>query len=114
MPPYTEPPLMNASDGITPVLSYMAGQIPMLPNLILLTLFFIIALSGIGASQRRTGKADYMGWFVIASVITLVVGIIMFLIDGFLPLFSLVVITVVSIMMFFVYFILKSVEQSYF
>lgn len=95
MPLYTLP---NATNGTDAILQQTIEQVPFLPPLLLLFVFFVVFLGGIARQRLRTGTADYSMWAVIASLSIFMLSLIMSVLSGFIRLDVLVIVVAVTIM----------------
>ena len=89
--------LPNATSGIDAILVQTINIFPAFTPLLLLFVFFVVFLGGIGRQKQRTGTADYPVWSVIASLSMLMVSLILSISAGYIRLDWLVIVVVITI-----------------
>ncbi len=89
--------LPNATSGMDAILIQTINIFPAFTPLLLLFVFFVVFLGGIGRQKLRTGTADYPVWSVIASLSMLMVALILSIVSGFIRLDWLVIVVVITI-----------------
>ena len=94
MPLYEFP---NATSGADNFLVETASVIPSFIPLLLIFVFFVVFLGGIGRQKARTGSADYAMWAVIASLSTFMLSLIMSTATGIIDVITLVIVVVITI-----------------
>ena len=90
--------LPNNTSGMDQILVDTVTAVPSFAPLLLVFVFFVVFLGGIGRQKLRTGTADYSMWCVIASLSTFMITLIMSTISGIIRLDVLVIVTAVTIM----------------
>jgi hypothetical protein len=93
----TLPSDMNQSGGLEQILIYVVNNIPLLPNLILFFIFLIISIGGYSIESKRREGANILVWFAIASYMVSVLSLVLFLTDGIINLYVVVLTIVLSI-----------------
>lgn len=88
----------NATSGVDNFLVETMTQVPSFTPLLLVFVFFVVFLGGIGKQKARTGTADYPLWAVIASMCTFMLSLIMSTITGIIRLDWLIIVVVVTIL----------------
>jgi len=91
--------LYTLPNATTPdsILVQVVTTLPSFTPLLLLFVFFVIFLGGIGRQKARLGTADYPMWSVVASLACLMVALLMSVISGVIKLDWLVIVVVVTI-----------------
>lgn len=89
--------LPNATSGLDEILIETAEAVPSLIPLLLLFVFFVVFLGGVGLQTKRIGTADYPIWSVIASLSTFLVALLLSVTEGFINITWLVVVVVITI-----------------
>lgn len=92
MPNYTLLSEINATTGIDSVLVSMANDIPFLFPSILIAVFFAMLLIGMFYNEKRTGNSNFFKWASVSSTITTFGALVLFLIDGLIPLSTIVLV----------------------
>ena len=88
--------LPNSTTGLDSIAIQTAATTPLVPFL-LVFVFFIVFLGGIGKQKLRGGTADYPMWSVVASLATFLVAILMTVVEGLIRIDWLVIIIVITI-----------------
>ena len=102
--------LPNSTSGLDQIVKDVIGVIPSFPPLILLFVFLVVVLGGISRQKIRTGSADYPMWFVIASISTLLVSLLMSVTSGIIRLDWLSIVVVITIFSAVWFFLSKRSE----
>lgn len=89
--------LSNSTVGMDNILVDTVSAVPAFTPLLLLFVFFLVFLSGVGKQQAKTGSADYPMWATVASMATFMIALIMTLVEGIIRLEWLVIVVVVTI-----------------
>lgn len=92
--------LPNATDGLDSILVETVREIPFLSTLLLLFIWFVVMLGGIGLQSRRLGTADYPMWSVVASLAVFLVALLMSVTSGLIRIDALVITFVITIFSF--------------
>lgn len=87
----------NATGGMDDILVQSASAMSSITPLLLLFTFFVVAIGGIWRQSLRTGTADYSMWFVIASLLTFLLALMMSVIEGLINITTLVIVVVITI-----------------
>lgn len=83
--------------GIDNILIDTIASVPAFTPLLLLFVFFVVFLGGIGKQKARTGTADYPMWATVASISMFITALIMTLAEGIIRLEWLVIVVVITI-----------------
>lgn len=89
----------NMSDGMTVLLVYandLTGGL--LVSLILFAFFLVVMLGSYYSQQRVSGTANFPGSFAVAGYVTTVLAVLMSLVDGFVPSYTIIICVVVSVL----------------
>lgn len=78
--------LPNSTEGLDEILVETASAVSGFIPLLLLFTYSIVLFTGIGLQKARSGFADYSMWSVVASMSTLLVGLVLSVINGFMRL----------------------------
>jgi len=89
--------LPNATTGADDILVQTVTAVPGIASLLLVFVFFVVFLGGVGRQKARSGTADYPMWSVTASLSTFLVALIMSLVAGLINLDWLIIVTVITI-----------------
>jgi len=89
--------LPNATSGLDEILIDTATSVTGLIPLLLLFVFFVVFLGGVGLQTKRLGTADYPLWSVVASISTFLVTLLMSVKEGFINITWLAVVIVITI-----------------
>lgn len=89
--------LPNNTTGMDQILVDTATAVPSLIPLLLLFVFFLVFLGGVGRQKARTGEADYAMWSVVASLSMYMIALVMSVIEGLIRLDWLIIVTAVTI-----------------
>ena len=89
--------LPNSTAGLDAIAVQTATAVPSLVPLLLVFVFFVVFLGGIGRQNLRGGSADYPMWSVVASLSTFMVAILMTVVEGLIHVDWLIIITVITI-----------------
>jgi len=89
--------LPNSTEGLDAIAVQTATAVPGLTPFLLVFVFFVVFLGGIGRQNLKGGTADYPMWAVTASLATFLVAILMTVIEGLIRLDWLIIITVITI-----------------
>jgi len=89
--------LPNATTGADEILKETITAVPQIPSLILVFVFLIVFLGGVGRQKRRDRDVDYAMWSVVASLSTFLIALIMSIVEGIINLDVLIVVTVITI-----------------
>lgn len=89
--------LPNNTTNLDQIIVQTATAVPGLAPLLLVFVFFVVLLGGTSLEKLRKGTADYPMWFVIASLSTLMIAVLMTPITGIIKLEWYVIIIVVTI-----------------
>jgi hypothetical protein len=89
--------LPNNTTGMDDILVQSALAMHSIIPLFLMFIFFTIWVGGIWRQSIKTGAVDPSLWCVIASISTFLVALLMSVVEGLIPLPSLIIITVVTI-----------------
>jgi hypothetical protein len=87
----------NKTTGMDDILVQSATAMSSIVPLLLLFVFFVIVIGGIWRQSLRTGTADYSMWFVIASLVTFLLALMMSVIEGLIRIEYLVIVVVITI-----------------
>ena len=90
--------LPNETSGIDAILVSTVTAMPAFVPLLLFFVFFVVVLGGITRQKLRTGTADYSMWFVIGSLATFMISLIMTTITGLIRLDWLIIVTAITIL----------------
>lgn len=88
----------NYTTGADDILVTTAQSVQVLPIMILVFTYLLVALGGSSNQKRRIGTADYPFWFVLAGVATTMLALIFTLGGGFIDLLTLGAVVSVTIM----------------
>ena len=89
--------LPNATSGMDEILVETVTAVPAFIPLLLLFVFFVVFLGGVGRQKARTGTADYAMWATVASMSMFMITLIMTLVEGIIRLDWLVIVIVITI-----------------
>jgi len=91
--------LPNATnlDGIILQLSGENGATPFLVPMILFFVFMVVFLGGVIRQKTRIGTSDYSAWAVLASISTLLIGLLFSVTAGYIRVDILVILVVLTI-----------------
>lgn len=89
--------LPNATDGLDTILTETVTSVPSLAPLLLVFVFFVVMLGGIGLQTKRLGTADYPMWSVVASLSVFLIALLMSVNEGLIRLDWLAIILVITI-----------------
>ncbi len=89
--------LPNSTTGFDNIFAQTIEQVPIIPPMLLLFVFFVVFLGGISRQKFRTNDADYSMWAVVASIGTLIIALIMSMASGMISLDWLVIVVVLNI-----------------
>ena len=92
---YTQP---NLTGGVDDVLIEIATTVPSFINGLLLFIFGVVFFGGVVEQKRRSGYADYPMWFVMSSLATLVVTLILTINKGLINLETLGIVVALTIL----------------
>lgn len=88
---------VNSSDGFAQIFVYVNEVSDgLFSNLLLFSLFVVIAMSSYFASQRMRGRADFKVSLVVAGFVTSGAGLIMLLVDGLVSASSVGIVIVIT------------------
>lgn len=87
----------NSTGGMDEILTQSASSMSGITPLLLLFTFLVVAIGGIWRQSLRTGTADYSMWFVIASLLTFLLALMMSVIEGLIRIEYLVIVVVITI-----------------
>lgn len=87
----------NATGGLDTIGVQLVNTVPGFTPMLLFFVFMVILIGGITRQTTRNGTADYPMWFVIASMSTFFVALLMSVTSGFIQLDWLVVTLVILI-----------------
>lgn len=93
MPTYNLPTEtnINFSEGLDRLFVYVAQEVPLFIPAVLISLFFIVFITGILAQRRQEGRADTPMWFTISGWITATAAMIMLLVDDLIMLETVII-----------------------
>ena len=89
--------LPNSTTGLDAIGAQTVTAVPSLIPLMMLFVWFVVFLGGIGRQKAVGGTADYPMWSVVASMSTYMIALLATLADGLIRLDWLVIITVITI-----------------
>ena len=89
--------LPNNTTGIDQIAVDTVGIVPSFTPLLLVFIFMLVFLGGIGRQKARLGTADYPMWAVIASLACLMTTLILSTVSGILQLDWLIIVIVITI-----------------
>ena len=89
--------LPNSTTGLDAIGAQTVTAVPSLIPLMMLFVWFVVFLGGIGRQKAVGGTADYPMWAVVASMSTFMIALIMSLIEGVIQLDWLIIVIVVTI-----------------
>ena len=92
---YNQP---NMTTGIDNTLIEIATEVPAFPIGLLLFVFGFVFLSGSSSQKKRTGYSDTPMWFVMASLSTFMVAMLMTLVSGLISLSTLSIVVAITVM----------------
>lgn len=92
---YTFP---NQTSGLDAIVIGVIDSVPSLIPLLLVFVYFLVFLGGVGQQKARTGTADYPIWSVIASIAVFMITLILSVSAGFINLDWLVIVIGVTIL----------------
>jgi len=95
MPLYSQP---NFTSGLDDVVFTTAQSVPILPIMILITVYLIVLIGGSSNQKRRIGTADYPFWAVLGGITTSFLALIFTIGVGILTLTTLGIIIAITIM----------------
>ena len=90
--------LPNSTTSMDNILVETATAVPSMIPLLLLFVFFVVFLGGIGKQKMRTGEADYSMWSVVASLSMYIIALILTMIEGLIRLEWLLIVTAITIL----------------
>ena len=90
--------LPNNTTNMNQIVVDTVTTLPLLSPVILLVVFFVIALGGMSRQRWKTGRADSILWLTIASISTLIVTLIMSVVEGMINLLTLSIVISMTIL----------------
>jgi len=88
----------NITSGLDDALFETAQSVPAFPIMILVFTFFVVLLGGSANQKKRIGRADYPFWFVLASMTTMMLTLLMTLGEGMIDIVTLGIVVGVTIL----------------
>jgi len=89
--------LPNSTEGMDNILIQTITTIPSFTPLLLVFVFFVVFLGGVGRQKTRVGTADYAMWSTVASLSTFIIAMIMSMVEGIIRLDWLIIVVVITI-----------------
>lgn len=89
---------INFTEGPQQIFVYVASQVPIFIPMVLILFFMVIAVGGYFQQQRRTGNGDFSMWFAVGGFMTTILATLFSLVDGLMPISSLVICIGVTIL----------------
>lgn len=97
MPTYTLPNFTGNSSGLSDIFIYTSQQVPFLPVGILIFVYIIIVAGGYFSQERKTGYGNFPMWMAIGGLITTFSSYLLFMIDGLVNLYTIIILTIITI-----------------
>jgi hypothetical protein len=101
----------NATEPMT-WLTQFSTQVPIFFPAVLYMILIVFTLAGYMSETRRTGYGKIFKWFAIASYITTILGFILFLQDGLIPLYHVILLLTITIITTMAYIFDSRGEQN--
>lgn len=97
MPEYQLPHEINQSGGIESIFLYINSQVDSFAFMFMAFIFLVILGAGYFNTKRTTNKGAFSMWLTIASFITTTVGLILYLVPGYISLEMLILMIAVTL-----------------
>ena len=89
--------LPNATTGIDDIAVQVVTAVPGYTPMLLMFIFLVVFMGGVGRQKARSGTADYPMWAVLASISTFFSTLLLSMISGLIALEILVIVVVITI-----------------